>query len=276
MTIPDDSTASASPAEGHPPLVGADYLRAHVAFESASDQQDRIRRWLVGRLLAAEGAGLDVASVGAGSGILDVPLIERVSASKSLRYQVFEPVAEQCEAFAARAQERLADRDRIELAIECAGIERAPDAAAFDHVLAIHSTYYFDDVEASLEKLLGMTREGGELLVAVAPREAMNRLAEPFWGPQVEDALQFDTHVIDALERLGAELEVERIDAELVLDPADPRADDVASFLIQTSVEALDADRRAAVHESIRAVSRELAGGALAVPHPVSMLAARR
>jgi hypothetical protein len=97
MTIPDDSTASASPTEGHPPLAGADPLRAHVAFESASDRQDRIRRWPVERPLTAEGAGLDVAGVGAGSGILDVPPIERVSASESLRSQMFEPVAERCE-----------------------------------------------------------------------------------------------------------------------------------------------------------------------------------
>lgn len=258
-----------------PALEGRDYMRSHVAFEAASDQQDRIRTWLRTRLLADRRRSLDVASVGAGSGILDVPLIEAVSARKALTYHVVEPVEAQCEALLARAEEHLEDEQSVELSVECSSIEELVPKRSYDYVLAIHSTYYFADLEAALTKLLAMVRPDGRLLLAIAPREEMNQLAELFWASQLDQPLQFERELTDLLTPLVASLDVERIDASLSVQPEGRSVEDVASFLIQTPLEQLDAELREGVLGYLREVGGQDLDHTLEIPHPVTMLEVR-
>ena len=283
-TLPSDSTeallrplsdAIAADRE-FPPLEGSEYMRSHVAFEAASDQQERIRAWLRGRLLEHPGPRVDVASVGAGSGILDVPLIEAVSAHRELRYHVVEPVEAQCEALKRRAEAQLGDDRAVDLSVECAPVEELIPSRTFDFVLAIHSTYYFADLPAALDTLLAMVRPGGRLLLGIAPREEMNRLAELFWSSQVDEPLQFEPELRALLSERVRALSVERIDARLTIAQHDHALEDVASFLIQTPLDALEPSLRAGVLDYLHAVGETRASGELEIPHPVSMIEARR
>lgn len=257
-----------------PTLTGSDYMRSHVAFESASGQQSKILAWLLDDLLGAEVNDLSIASIGAGSGILDVPMLSELSRSKQVDYVMVEPFAEQCAAFEDRVAGALSlGNPRVE--IVQAKLEEFRTNRRFSHVLAIHSVYYFLDLAAGLQQLLELTAPGGQVTIAVAPQEAMNRLAGLLWQPQRSAQIWFEEDVLNEQDALGVEVTRERIDADLVFDPKGPAATGIASFLVQCPLESLGVAERDLVFAFLHEAG-ELRGEQLAVPHPVSMLKIRK
>lgn len=253
-----------------PSLDGPGYMRGHVAFESASDQQGKILDWLVRRLESDSRPELGVVSVGAGSGILDVPMLEAVCRHKRVRYTVVEPFEEQCAKFSERAS-GLTDSANLEVSIECSTLQRTDFRGQFDFVLAIHSVYYFEELEPALAKLCEMVRPDGEVVIAVAPREEMNRLSELFWRPQHDGSLWFEEDVVAALDRMKISYASERIDARLDASPGAPEWIDIASFLVQSPLRELPSELERLVLDYLE-VGGRAEGSSLAVPHPVTML----
>jgi hypothetical protein len=249
-------------------------MRGHVAFESSSGQQAQILAWLIDDLRATEADHLSIASVGAGSGILDVPMLLEVARVKQIDYMMLEPFAEQCAAFERHVASALnPGNPRVE--IVQATLEELETDRRFQRVLAIHSAYYFADLALALQQLLELTASGGELTVAIAPCEAMNRLAELFWLPQQAGRVWFEEDVLRQLDVLGVEPTRERIDAHLVFDPKGPTAIDIVSFLIQSPLASLGSAERELVFAYLHEVG-EMRGDQLAIPHPVSILRIRK
>ncbi|MCR9244221.1 MAG: class I SAM-dependent methyltransferase [bacterium] len=252
------------------PLSGEQYMRSHVAFESASDQQSKILRWLTDDLLASESKEFSVASIGAGSGILDVPLLRAVCQNKRVEYSAVEPFEEQCRAFEQRAAESL-DPDNPRLTIINSMLGRMPHGLQFDYVLSIHSVYYFEDLRRALEQMLALRKPGGQLTIAVAPCEAMNRLSEIFWRPQQEGNVWFQADVERELGALGMKWESARIEGALTFDKASNDATDIVSFIVQCPIDQLPEEDRDMIFSYIQMVGEEC-DGRLSVPHPVSIL----
>lgn len=257
-----------------PSYDGAGYMRGHVAFEGASDQQGQILDWLIAFATKHAGATFEAASVGAGSGILDVPMLEAVCQTKRVEYTVFEPFEAQCRKFEQRAA-HVTESDRLALSVECAKIEEVAPERQFDVVFSIHSIYSFEGLEQAVARLIQMTRPGGELVIAVAPLEQMNQLAEAFWQPQHEGDLGFEEQVVAALRSLGADFSQERIDAELQVSLECEELLDIASFLVQCPLEQCPEDLRALVLEYLQVCGRSTARE-LVIPHPVQILRVRR
>lgn len=251
-------------------LDGARYMAGHIAFEGNSDQQARILRWLVERLVQDPRSSLDVASIGAGSGILDVPLIDAVRATKPIRYTVVEPFEEQCAAFAKRAAALLASPD-VTLEIRNEDLAAVPETEQFDLVLAIHSIYYVPDLGDSIRKLLRLTRPGGELVLAVAPCEAMNQLAEIFWRTQLESPIWFLEDVERELAATGVAYRTDRIDSHLDFELDHPSLADIANFLVHAPLDEMGPELGPLVLEYLHEVGRK-SGSRLAVPHPVEIV----
>lgn len=245
-------------------------MRSHVAFESASDQQSKILRWLTDDLLASESKEFSVASIGAGSGILDVPLLRAVCQNKRVEYSAVEPFEEQCRAFEQRAAESL-DPDNPRLTIINSMLGRMPHGLQFDYVLSIHSVYYFEDLRRALEQMLALRKPGGQLTIAVAPCEAMNRLSEIFWRPQQEGNVWFQADVERELGALGMKWESARIEGALTFDKASNDATDIVSFIVQCPIDQLPEEDRDMIFSYIQMVGEEC-DGRLSVPHPVSIL----
>ncbi|MEO0649070.1 MAG: class I SAM-dependent methyltransferase [Planctomycetota bacterium] len=261
-------------AHGHvPALDGPQYMAGHIAFEGSSDQQGRILRWLIERLAQEPGPSIDVLSIGAASGILDVPLLESVEAPTQVRYVVVEPFEEQCAAFEARAR-ALRAKPNIDLEIRCETLAATPADRAYDLVLAIHSIYYVEDLEASLTKLRQLLRPGGELVIAVAPCEAMNQLAEIFWRPQRDGVVWFEQDVTRLLEADRVPFSLERIDAQLRMEPHGDASADIANFLVHSPLGEYGSDLSPLVLEYLERVGASKAGE-LSIPHPVSMIRVR-
>lgn len=259
-----------------PAYDGTGYMRGHVAFEGASDQQGQILDWLIAFASKRAGEVFQAASVGAGSGILDVPILEAVSQAKRVDYTVFEPFEAQCDKFEKRAAHLIESRgDRLALSVECAKIEEVAPERQFDVVFSIHSIYSFEGLEQAVARLIQLTRPGGELVIAVAPLEQMNQLAEVFWQPQHEGDLGFEEQVVAALRSLGADFSEERIDAELEVSLDSEDLMDIASFLVQCPLEQCPGELKALVLEYLKVCGRSQ-GRELVIPHPVQMLRVRR
>lgn len=257
-----------------PSFDGPGYMRGHVAFEGASDQQGQILAWLIDYLKSQPGPRLEAASVGAGSGILDVPMLESVCAHKQVHYTVFEPFEAQCERFQERAA-ALCASSALELLIECKSLEQVEPGRAFDVVLAIHSIYSFQGLEEAVERLLRITRPGGELVIAVAPLEQMNQLSELFWQSHHDGALGFEEQVGRALSNLGVAHTNQRIDACLEVAMDDPGRSDIVDFLTQCPLGQCPEQIQQLVLRYLEATG-DSDPSQLRVPHPVHMLRVRK
>jgi SAM-dependent methyltransferase len=252
-------------------LSGPDYMRCHVAFENASNQQSQILHWLVDTLTNHAAPTLSIASVGAGSGILDIPLLRALCVEKTVEYTVVEPVAEQASEFARRATDAFSGTNPS-LRFLGLKLEELDTSAHHDFVLAIHSIYYMEDVGTALDRLLRMRKPDGRLIVALAPREDMNELARVFWAPQLDQRVWWDRDAEQHLRSRDKHYHPFRINAELKIPrPGESAASDILSFLVQTRFDRLSETVQDLVTAYLRLVGND-DGQQLAVPHPVTIL----
>lgn len=249
-----------------PEVLDDDYMHCHTAFEKASDQQGQILDWLVDRLTAGGRSSLSILSVGAGSGILDIPLIASIARKTDLRYFVIEPIEEQCRRFGAMFYASQLEA-KVDLRIINATLEDADIRSQFDYVLAIHSGYYMPNLGRSIGRMMDVRRPGGKLVLAVAPLEEMNLLADLFWSRQCSHRIWFAKDVEECLVQRGEDATRTRLSGTLRFAPSDSQ---VIDFLIQTQGNKLPQDTYALVTQYLKSVSTSPATN-LEIPHPVTL-----
>ncbi len=264
-------TARLPSSESVVPIADADYMRCHIAFEGASDQQTRILQWLEARLTREARPEVSVLSVGAGSGILDVPLIARLARKVHVRYAIVEPIEAQCERFRERIEDET-DLADAEVEVFRARLEDFRSSAAFDFVLAIHSLYYVEDVRQAVRRILELRSDRGTAIVAAGPLEELNLLAEMFWRVH-QSPVWFAKDVERCLRDLDSPFESHRISASLdVTDLLESRpSDELMDFLIQARFRSLSKETQQLIERYVAAIST-WQGSRATVPHPVEML----
>ncbi|GAA4692819.1 class I SAM-dependent methyltransferase [Nocardioides nanhaiensis] len=260
---------------GAPALPGLDsqtYARAHLAFESRSDQRRLIAEHLAGRLAARAGQSISVLSVGCGDGTLDVPLIQGLlgaDGARSVRYVGVDPY-ETATTELARAMGAL-DDPALQVETHSTTWESAPVSGTFDVITFVHSMYYVPDVAAAVAKACSLLRPGGELVVLSGPRGAMNTLVD-ICAPPIDGHPQwFSDDVAAGIAEAAApaHLEVapvERLEALLALEPV---THDVLDFVVQAR---LTPEARELVLACLRSAAvPDPASGRFEVPHPVDV-----
>lgn len=263
-----DAIASLGPVRVAP-LSHDRFLETHVAFETSSTQQDQIREQLAAESLPGPAS---VLSVGCGSGILDVPLAERLSHGRQLRYVGVEPNPVQSAAFEAQLAKLPVDAEAV-----TATFEDYVDGAAderFDLVLLIHTHYYLRDVPEGLAQAAALARPGGKLVVAAAPRGPLNVLAEAFWPAPGDDGLWFSEQLSAHLDARGVAAPARRIEGRLDVTSCfegTPRGDAIRDFVVQADTRSMSADVRSAIDDALCAMGRKEADGRWTVPHPVDL-----
>lgn len=236
-----------APLEGLAPLEDVAYVRAQRAFRAATTQHQLILEDVRARLRAREACGRDdvaLLSVGSGSGLLDLPLLERLLEEHDrVRYVGVDPNPVACRSLRLGLG-RLGDG--LEAEVACRPFEDGVLGESFDAVLLVHVLYYDPDPSGILARALECVAEGGRLLVYSAPDNELSQLFkrvthqlrgfEPWLTPQTEAAL----------ERLGCRPRRERRIAELRLPAsADGEAEDVLSFLLHADASGLPCADRA-------------------------------
>jgi SAM-dependent methyltransferase len=255
-----------------PALSGAEYARTHAVYEAASDQRGLLREWLVREVppLLAEHDPVRVVGVGVGEGALDVPLAAALArGGRAVRYTGVEPHPPAASAFLAGLAGLAAPS--LVPAVVVGDFARHDPGHPADLVHFVHSLYYVEDLERSVDHALALLRPGGLLLAATAPREPLCVLTE-LLGPWLRSGPWFAEDVRTALAGRGLHVRTETVAGRL--DVADVLADGgsaVLDFLVGADAGALAPAARAAVLDHLRGLLLD----ATRVPHPIEVVLAR-
>lgn len=263
--------------------------QSHETFEGKSNQQDQIREWLhqfaaaqVQRFRAsndADGNAFRILSVGCGSGILDLPLIQSLAIEKTnanhagtIHYTGIDPNPVACDRFRA-AFDRM-EVDAVELSVLEETVDSYKYSQPFDLTHVVHSLYYFDDPAASLQSLIDNTAEHGEIVIFQAPKGQLNQLSDCFWQDHVKDPIWFSEELQTHLEASGLRFSQSRLNAEVdVSDCFDvncPKGRLTFDFMVQSDCEMLSTSLRSNVLDHLSSISRHEGSRRLA-PHPVDV-----
>ncbi len=270
--------ASVVELESPQPLCGQHYMDAHIAFETASTQQTQVRHRFERELLrvsASLGRRLNILSFGCGSGLLDIPLLKHCG-HLIQRYDAVDPNQHEIETFRALMSVQ-PNRDPLEINYYIESGERLLERSHrngphYDLILCSHVLYYLEDPAHFVRLSLKNLTEGGAIVIAHAPRGAMNEIAQAFWERQNVQAFYVDE--LDAL--LNAQgitfnsLEFVGLLPTSVLDDNVPQGCLILEFIIQSVWDRLSADSRAAVMTALKAASLQTLSGRM-VPHPAKI-----
>jgi 2-polyprenyl-3-methyl-5-hydroxy-6-metoxy-1,4-benzoquinol methylase len=258
------------------PLDEARYVDAHRAFEQASTQQSQIRNVIEAeaqRLLQGGHDGLDVLSVGCGCGMLDASLLAHLGGHVD-SFVGLDPNAvalDQCR----RALGDMAGP--ADCRFECAQFEDFESDRRYDLIYCSHVFYYVDAPAAVLDAMRSLRRDAGTLVIAHAPKERLNALAQAFWPGQGEGF--YAPALRRLLSRNGGVAPVERqIDAHLpraLFDDATPQGTLLLEFLIQAQWDPLSAAVKAHVADYLDRSARAGASPVGLLPHPAVTFACR-
>jgi 2-polyprenyl-3-methyl-5-hydroxy-6-metoxy-1,4-benzoquinol methylase len=259
------------------PLDEAHYVDAHRAFEQASTQQPQIRNVIEAeaqRLLQNGHNGLDVLSVGCGCGMLDAPLLAHLGPHVD-SFTGIDPNAaalDQCR----RALGGTAGPS--DCRFECTPLENFESDRRYDLIYCSHVLYYVDAPAAVLDTMRALRRDTGTLVIAHAPKDRLNMLAQAFWPSQGPDDDFYAPALRRLLSRNGRPAPTERqIDADLpraLFDDTTPQGTLLLEFLIQAQWAPLSAEVKTHVADYLDRSARATSPQGL-LSHPVTTFALR-
>lgn len=257
------------------PLDDARFLETHGIYEGRSDQQRLIIDWFgeqISPAVEADGA-FRVLSVGCGSGILDVPIAERLlERAGDLHYVGVDPNRIECEAFQQHFRDAAFDRARLE--VVPATFEEFETGRRFDLIHFVHSLYYMPDPWEALEKARKLLAPGGRLVVFHAPREALNDLTVRFWDKQHARPTLFAEDFAEILDAWSWDYERERVDARLEVTPLAHAGSTIGlalrDFIVQFDSGRLPEPVQELVGRYLQLISVE-GGGETHIAHPVDV-----
>lgn len=248
-------------------LTGADYARAHEVFEARSTQRTLLTGWLLGRLTARQGEDLAILSVGCGDGAVDAQIADALTADADggqVTYVGVDPHAASAASFEARLRRLVRPALRVRSLVGTLG--QLPASNSFDVVMFVHSLYYVQSLEETLDQARRLLRPGGEILVLQADREGLNDLAAllappasglPQWWAESTEAVVASSGLHARRGTLRGEL-----DLSVCADPEDLTGRDVLDFTVQARVPR-------SLYDGVLEVIRQLSSteGELIVPH---------
>ncbi len=260
------------------PLSNLRYDQAHEAFEQSSNQQQRILQWLL-QFVAEHWPNrqqLSVLSVGCGNGMLDCPLIDRLSSSVSdLAYTAVEPNPVACQRFLeAFAQ---TSHPQVSLRLQQATVEEFSPEGDFDFIHVVHSLYYFPEPAQTLFRLTRLLAPEGLLVVALAPKAELNTLADCFWSRHQENV--WFSYQLEAQLQLWktayTKIRLEAwVDVDRCFDVDCPQGLMLLDFITQVELGHLHEGIRQLCRDYLRATGSTVQGG-WALPHPVDFFILR-
>ena len=276
--------------EGEPyhclPLTGDRYAECVEIYEAASDQRALLQHGLGQRIAAAfAGRAVRMLSVGSGSGVFDAGLLECLAPKlDTVCYTGIDPNPRQCE-LAVQRMARLSGH-KVDVRIVNALFDSSRIRERYDIVCFVHCLYYFDEPETAIDAALEALVPGGQLIIAHAPNEALNALADRFWSQQNAGRRSwFSDDIFDALVKRGMSPVLERIDARLDAGgcaggaprsvgakAATDTGRAIADFIAQVEIAQLPAMVQAEIFEYLGAIVQSGPHGARYFHHPVDVL----
>lgn len=247
------------------------YIECHQVFRQATDQAERMLFDM--RSLLSEFSAERILSVGCGTGLFEIPMLQSLKAS-GLGLRSFVGVdtsSEACSILRDRLQEAVGER--IAWQVVESPFEEYEPAVDFDVVLFNHSLEYLGGRPAVwIEKAIALLRPGGICLIYSPDRGGINGPYEKFAASRMGVPPRFSADIEQALLSLGIDFERRRIAASCSLElleqaPGTADAERLLSFLAQVDCRDLPSERvqdLASYYLGLREA------GALRIPHPTT------
>lgn len=256
------------------PLSHMDYARALDIFEAASDQRLSLMDWIGAKAISnLPDESASILSIGCGAGLFDAQILRAAkSATDAVHYLGIDPNPEAAAAFKSRLDALADNQDDIDVLAEPFGAR--PLDQNFDLILMIQSLYYFDDRPGAIDAAIDQLQPGGQLIIAMAPDEALNVVANLIWQNQMERLSWFSHNVRDHFAERGLPVDVVRLPSRLTLpkafDCADNTTRDILNFTIQTDINALPESLSRQILAFLESCTI-IDNGTTHLPHPVDL-----
>ena len=225
------------------PLEGQRYADCLQTYEAASNQRELIRDWFTDHAIPQLPIDrASILSIGCGAGDLDVKILAAgKEQAVNISYVGLEPDSQQCERFIARMKNENDPNTQIE--VHNTVFEQFTEQRHFDLALMVHSIYYMDDPERSIDNALKLVNESGRLVILIASNDTLNELSSSFWKMENGGSTWFSEDLSKHLEQRGVPFERTRIEATLDItscyEPDSEQGGRIADFIAQAPTEAL-------------------------------------
>lgn len=250
------------------------YAQCLEIFEANSDQRLGLLSWLETNIVARMSQDANaILSVGCGTGAFDECILRYArERMKQVTYLGIEPNEVSAAEFSQTMDKQASDQVNVGVLLQKFGEQVFEDQ--FDLILFVHSIYYLEDRNDAIDAALKALKPGGELIIVIAPDEALNTVANLMWQHQMEQKSWFSDDVRAHFDARGLDYGETRIGATLSANGCFGEATEVGrnilDFIVQTRLDELPAALRNDISKFLMSITHGL-GVNPCLPHPVDI-----
>jgi SAM-dependent methyltransferase len=261
------------------PLSDEYYAQCLEVFEASSDQRPGLLDWLEANVLPGMSQGSNaILSVGCGTGAFDQRVLKYVrSRMNHVKYVGIEPNEVEATEFLETMSAQKSKQVDVSVLVEKFG-DRLFEQA-FDLILFVQSIYYLEDRNDAIDAALRALKPGGELVIVIAPDEALNTIASLIWQRQMGQKSWFSVDVRAHFEACGLEYSETRISASLKANEcfgeSSEEGRNIVDFIVQTRTNNLSTALSNDISDFLMSISND-DGSMICLPHPVDIFRCKK
>jgi SAM-dependent methyltransferase len=261
------------------PLNDGYYAQCLEIFEANSDQRLGLLAWLETEVLSSMSQGSNaILSVGCGTGAFDERILRYVrSRMNRVAYLGIEPNEVEATEFLERMRAQKSDQVEVSVLVQKFG-DRLFEQE-FDLILFVQSIYYLEDRNDAIDTALQALKPGGELVIVIAPDEALNTIANLIWQRQMGQKSWFSTDVRAHFEARGLDYSETRISANLnandCFGESSEEGRNIVDFIVQTRTDQLPTALGNNISDFLMSISKG-EGSMTRLPHPVDIFRCKK
>lgn len=261
------------------PLNDGYYAQCLEIFEANSDQRLGLLDWLKAKVLSRMSQGSNaILSVGCGTGAFDERILRYVrSRMNRVAYLGIEPNEVEAAEFLERMRAQKTEQVDVSVLVQKFG-DRLFEQE-FDLILFVQSIYYLEDRKDAIDAALQALKPGGELVIVIAPDEALNTIANLMWQRQMGQKSWFSDDVRAHFEARGLDYSETRISANLnaneCFGESNEEGRNIVDFIVQTRTDQLPTALRNDISDFLMSISKG-EGSMTCLPHPVDIFRCKK
>ena len=261
------------------PLNDGYYAQCLEIFEANSDQRLGLLDWLKAKVLSRMSQGSNaILSVGCGTGAFDERILRYVrSRMNRVAYLGIEPNEVEAAEFLERMRAQKTEQVDVSVLVQKFG-DRLFEQE-FDLILFVQSIYYLEDRKDAIDAALQALKPGGELVIVIAPDEALNTIANLMWQRQMGQKSWFSDDVRAHFEARGLDYSETRISANLnaneCFGESNEEGRNIVDFIVQTRTDQLPTALRTDISDFLMSISKG-EGAVTCLPHPVDIFRCKK
>lgn len=261
------------------PLNDSYYAQCLEIFEGNSDQRPGLLNWLEANVLSGMSQGSNaILSVGCGTGAFDERVLTYVQSQMNrVAYLGIEPNEVEAAEFLQKMRAQKSANVDVSVLVQKFG-DRVFEHE-FDLILFVQSIYYLEDRNDAIDAALHALKPGGELVIVIAPDEALNTIANLMWQRQMGQKSWFSADVREHFKASGLDYSETRISANLSANEcfgeSSEKGRNIVDFIVQTRTDQLPTALRNDISGFLMSISNG-EGSMKCLPHPVDIFRCKK